>query len=73
MIDQYVMSFKRENVYVRVIGQLKVFNGINELNATHIRLVHDMHEPFFHCLEAMVVFLSNQRTSVGNIRCASDY
>jgi len=62
-IDPLLEEALKENVYVRVIGQLKAFNGINELNATHIRLVHDMHEPFFHCLEAMVVFLSNQRTS----------
>jgi hypothetical protein len=66
------MTFNRANVYVRVIGQLKGFNGINELMATHIRLVVDMHEPFFHCLEAMVVFLSNQRKSVGDIRCVPD-
>jgi hypothetical protein len=57
-------------MYIRVMGWLKVFNRTrNELKATHIRPVLDMHEPFFHYLEAMVVFTSNQRTgiSVSNI------
>jgi len=57
---------------VRVIGRLSTFNGVNRLKAKYIRLVTDMHEPFFHCLEAMVVFISNQKESVGNIRCAPD-
>jgi hypothetical protein len=49
-----------------VIGQLTVYNGINKLEATHIRPVLDMHEPFFHYLEAMVALVSNtQMTSVG--------
>jgi hypothetical protein len=55
------------------MGRLKAFNGINELQAIHIRPVRDMHEPFFHCLEAMAVFVSNQRVSVCNIWCANDH
>lgn len=55
---------------MRVIGRLNAFNGVNRLKASHMRLVTDMHEPFFHCLEAMVVFISNQKQSVGNFRCA---
>jgi hypothetical protein len=50
------------------MGRLKVFNGVNQLNAEQIRPVLDMHEPFFHCLEAIVAFVSNQRISVSNIR-----
>ncbi|KAH9996787.1 hypothetical protein BJV77DRAFT_127865 [Russula vinacea] len=46
-------------VYVRVMGRLKVYNGVNQLNAEQIRLVPDMHEVFFHCLEAIVAFVSN--------------
>lgn len=54
------------------MGRLKVFNGVNQLNAEHIRPILDMHEPFFHCLEAIVAFASNQRIFVGNIRCGID-
>lgn len=49
--------------YVRVMGRLKVINGDNHLIAEHIRPILDMHEIFFHCLEAIVTFVSNQRTS----------
>jgi len=49
--------------YVRVVGRLDVYNNTTELRATHIRPVLDMHEPFFHLLEAMVALLSKQRTS----------
>jgi len=63
-IDPLVEEALQAHVYVRVIGRLKVFNGVNDLQATHIRLVRDMHEPFFHCLEAMAVFVSNQRVSL---------
>jgi len=49
--------------YVRVMGRLKVINGVNLLNAEHIRPILDMHEIFFHCLEAIVTFVSNQRIS----------
>ncbi|KAI0256803.1 hypothetical protein BJV78DRAFT_1278433 [Lactifluus subvellereus] len=52
------------HVYVRVTGMLKVYNGVNELGGMQIRPVLDMHEPFFHCLEAMVALVSStQRTS----------
>jgi len=61
-IDPLVEEALQSNVFVRVIGRLKAFNGINELQATHIRPVRDMHEPFFHCLEAMAVFVYNQRS-----------
>ena len=50
------------------MGRLKVINGVNLLNAEYIRPILDMHEIFFHCLEAITTFLSNQRISVGNIR-----
>lgn len=45
------------------MGRLKVINGVNHLNAEHIRPILDMHEIFFHCLEAIVTFVSNQRIS----------
>ncbi|KAI9509643.1 hypothetical protein F5148DRAFT_1186114 [Russula earlei] len=51
----------KEHIYVRVMGRLKNFNGKNQLIAVHIRPVLDMHEPFFHCLEAMVAFVSRQK------------
>jgi len=63
-IDPQLEGSFEENMYIRVMGWLKVFNGTrNELKATHIRPVLDMHEPFFHYLEAMVVFTSNQHIS----------
>jgi len=55
----------REHVYVRLMGRLRVFNGRNELKVMHIRPVLDVHEPFFHCLDAMVSFLSQQKQNVG--------
>lgn len=51
------------------MGRLKVINGVNLLVAEHIRPILDMHEIFFHCLEAIVTFVSNQHISVGDIRC----
>lgn len=57
------------------MGRLKVYNGVNQLNAEQIRLVPDMHEVFFHCLEAIVAFVSNPsipRVSVSDIRCGID-
>jgi hypothetical protein len=51
------------------MGWLKVINGVNLLNAEHIRPILDMHEIFFHCLEAIMTSVSNQGTPVGNIRC----
>ncbi|KAI0006131.1 hypothetical protein BJV74DRAFT_802339 [Russula compacta] len=53
----------KEHMYVRVTGRLRVFNSINELSAIQIRPVLDMHELFFHCLEAMVAFTSKQRVN----------
>jgi len=53
--------------YVRVVGRLDVFNNVTELRATHIRPVLDMHEPFFHLLEAMVALLSRERPSPPNL------
>lgn len=49
--------------YVRVVGWLDTFNNITELKAMHIRPVLDMHEPFYHLLEAMVASMSKQRPS----------
>ena len=54
------------------MGRLKVFNGVNQLNAEQIRPVLDMHEPFFHFLEAIMAIVSNQRIFVCNIRCCID-
>ncbi|KAI0306471.1 hypothetical protein B0F90DRAFT_756978 [Multifurca ochricompacta] len=53
----------RVHIYVRVVGRLSAYNGINELKATHIRPVLDMHEPFFHCLEAMVALIYKEKSS----------
>ena len=63
---------ERTQRYVRVMGRLKVYNGVNQLNAEQIRPILDMHEPFFHFLEAIVAFVSNQRISVRNTRCSID-
>jgi len=51
----------KEHIYVRLMGRLRVFNGRNELKVMHDRPVHDVHEPFFHCLDAMVSFLAKQK------------
>ncbi|KAI9446355.1 hypothetical protein H4582DRAFT_553202 [Lactarius indigo] len=51
------------HTYVRVVGQLDAYNHITTLKAMHIRPVLDMHEPFFHLLEAMVALVSKQKPS----------
>ncbi|KAI9466312.1 hypothetical protein BJY52DRAFT_1241222 [Lactarius psammicola] len=51
------------HTYVRVVGQLDAYNNITSLRAMQIRPVLDMHEPFFHVLEAMVAFISKQKLS----------
>ncbi|KAH9079518.1 hypothetical protein EDB83DRAFT_1280915 [Lactarius deliciosus] len=51
------------HTYVRVVGHLDAYNNITTLKATHIRPVLDMHEPFFHFLEAMVALISKQKSS----------
>ncbi|KAI0273737.1 hypothetical protein BC834DRAFT_225257 [Gloeopeniophorella convolvens] len=51
-------SAGRIHTYVRVLGTLKSWNGVNQLQATSIRPIADPLEPFFHCLEAMVAFIS---------------
>ena len=48
------------------MGRLKVVNGENLLIAEHIRPILDAHEIFFHSLEAIVIFVSNQQISVSN-------
>jgi len=47
------------------MGQLDAYNNTTELRATHIRPVLDMHEPFLHFLEAMVI--SKQKEFVRSI------
>lgn len=51
------------HTYVRVVGHLDAYNNITTLKAMHIRPVLDMHEPFFHFLEAMVALISKQKSS----------
>lgn len=47
----------RDNSYVRVLGTLKSFGERTYINATHVQPVKDMHEIYFHTLEAMTVSL----------------
>jgi len=47
----------KENIYVRVSGNLKMFGKKRYLNATHIRPVKSSDELYFHLLEAMTVTL----------------
>ncbi|KAH9005261.1 hypothetical protein EDB86DRAFT_3071822 [Lactarius hatsudake] len=51
------------HTYIRVVGHLDAYNNITTLKATHIRPVLDMHEPFFHFLEAMVALIYKQKSS----------
>ncbi|KAH9063335.1 hypothetical protein EDB87DRAFT_170700 [Lactarius vividus] len=50
------------HTYVRVVGHLDAYNSNISLRAKHIRPVLDMHEPFFHFLEAMVALISKQKS-----------
>ncbi|KAI0065397.1 nucleic acid-binding protein [Artomyces pyxidatus] len=50
-----------EHRYIHVIGTLESYHGINQLVAFHVRPVLDMHEPFYHLLEAMVATLYYDR------------
>ncbi|THH20677.1 hypothetical protein EW146_g717 [Bondarzewia mesenterica] len=47
--------------YVRVVGTLKQFNKVNHMEITSIQRVDDMHEPFFHLLEAAFATLHYER------------
>jgi len=42
-------------VYVRVTGSLKSHHGKKHINATHVRLVKDLNEVYFHILEVISV------------------
>ena len=53
-----------ENQYVRVTGILRHFGNKRFINATHIRVITDHHEIFFHLLECMTVYLALQRGPV---------
>lgn len=51
----------RENVYVRVIGNLKSFNNKRSVNATVVKPVKDLNEVQYHLLEAIRVHLYHTR------------
>ncbi|KAI0689782.1 hypothetical protein BC835DRAFT_1407741 [Cytidiella melzeri] len=50
-----------EQMYVRVMGNLKSFGNSRFINANHIRPVADEHEPYYHTLEACTVTMIMQR------------
>lgn len=55
----------RENDFVRVSGQLKVFGHKRYINATHVRKIVDFHEVYYHLLEVMAV---TRTLEVGPVR-----
>ncbi|KAI0306473.1 replication protein A subunit RPA32 [Multifurca ochricompacta] len=54
------------NSFARVTGTIKTFGQKKYINASHIRPVHDAHEPFFHMLEVMTVQLIFDRGPPGS-------
>ncbi|EFI28370.1 hypothetical protein CC1G_13904 [Coprinopsis cinerea okayama7 len=59
--DGSIQQGLKENIYVRVAGNLKAFNSRRYINTTHIRPITDPHELYFHILESMTVTLSFER------------
>lgn len=53
-----------EQVYIRVIGTLKTFNGERQINAVHTRLVTDPMEIYYHLIEAELVHRHYTRGAV---------
>lgn len=53
-----------EQKYVRVTGIVKAFGNKKYINANAIRPITDMHELYFHLMEAMFVTLAHQRGPV---------
>jgi hypothetical protein len=66
----YLFSFlilicdRREGKHVRVTGSLKSFGKKRYINVNHIRNVKDLHEVYFHILEAIAVNLTIERGPV---------
>jgi hypothetical protein len=58
---------ERERAYIRVTGTLKTFGSKRYINATHIRASKDVHELYFHILEAVTVNLIFERGPVSLI------
>ncbi|EJD51760.1 nucleic acid-binding protein, partial [Auricularia subglabra TFB-10046 SS5] len=50
-----------DNVYVRVIGTLKEFQGKRLLHATTVRRVTDDHEIFAHTLDVIATYVLNSK------------
>jgi replication factor A2 len=63
----YVSS--RENTYVRVTGGLKSFGTKRYINALHIRPVKDLHEVYYHIVEAINASLVLERGAVRIVCC----
>ena len=63
-------SLKRVNsihpVYVRVTGSLKSHHGKKHINATHVRLIKDLNEVYFHILEVISVNITLRKGLVRN-------
>jgi replication factor A2 len=52
----------RQNAsYVRVTGALKSFGNLRYINAQHVHLVKDPHEPYFHLLDCLYTSLALER------------
>lgn len=60
-ISLYFLSNQRTFGYVRVFGDLSRFNGFNFLKVYNIQPIHDVHEIYYHILQAMVDALSSER------------
>ena len=56
---------RRPNTWVSVTGTIRTFGSKKYINATQIRPVNDMLEPYHHQLHAMVVQLIFERGPVG--------
>jgi len=54
-----------ENVYIRVIGTLKTFNGERQINAVHTRLITDPMEIYYHLIQAQFVHCYYTKGAIG--------
>jgi len=61
---EYMASLRQslvEGLYVRVVGQLRAFNGENTVTGFSVRPVNDMNEITYHLLDACHTHLYNTR------------
>lgn len=51
----------RVNTYIRILGNIKAFQGKRSVNCTRVRVIEDMNEINFHLVEVAYVTMFHQK------------